>query len=70
MVKYIGLHLCPGIRSCRKQGCEPESTMSRELRDKADLMVKELSEMLKPLREEIQNLRTADSKGSTDSPIK
>jgi len=44
--------------------------MSRELRDKADLMVKELSEMLKPLREEIQNLRTADSKGSTDSPIK
>lgn len=44
--------------------------MSRELRDKADLMVKELSEMLKPLREEIQTLRTADGKGSTDSPIK
>lgn len=48
----------------------PENTMSRELRDKADLMVKELNEMLQPLREELQNLRTNEGKTSSISPIK
>jgi len=45
--------------------------MSRELRDKADVMMKELNEMLKPLREEIQNLRTGDgpATGSNDRPL-
>ena len=45
--------------------------MSRELRDKADIMVKELNEMLKPLREEIQNLRTGTGAalGNSDSSI-
>jgi len=45
--------------------------MSRELRDKADVMVKELSEMLKPLREELQNLKsgTGTGSGNSDSSI-
>ena len=45
--------------------------MSRELRDKADVMMKELNEMLEPLREEIKNLRTGDggSAASKDSLI-
>jgi hypothetical protein len=36
--------------------------MSRELRDKAEIMIKELNELLQPLREEIINLRSADNK--------
>ena len=48
----------------------PESTMSRELRDKADIMVKELNEMLVPLREEIQNLRAGDATKTKTGPIK
>lgn len=44
--------------------------MSRELRDKADLMVKELNEMLQPLREELQNLRTGDAETSSIRPKK
>ena len=44
--------------------------MSRELRDKADIMVKELNEMLEPLREEIKNLRTGDATSPKTSPIK
>jgi len=35
--------------------------MSRELRDKADIMIKELSEFLQPLRDEINNLRSSDT---------
>ncbi|MGL4368550.1 MAG: hypothetical protein ACRCUT_02585 [Spirochaetota bacterium] len=38
-----------------------DTPMSRELRDKADVMMKELSEMLKPLREEILSIKTGDS---------
>ena len=44
--------------------------MSRELRDKADIMVKELNEMLVPLREEIQNLRAGDVKKTKASSVK
>ncbi|HEY1405020.1 MAG TPA: hypothetical protein VF857_00285 [Spirochaetota bacterium] len=35
--------------------------MSRELRDKADIMIKELNELLQPLREEISILRSGDT---------
>lgn len=42
-------------------------TMSRELREKADVMMKELSEMLKPLREEISMLRSAENASTQDS---
>jgi hypothetical protein len=45
-------------------------TMSRELRDKADVMMKELSEMLKPLREEISKLRSAENASIQDSASK
>ena len=55
---------------CFEGSCMPENTMSRELRDKADLMVKELNEMLQPLREELQNLRTGDGNASSIRPIK
>jgi hypothetical protein len=41
--------------------------MSRELRDKAEIMMKELNEMLVPLREEINKLRRDSHPGSTDS---
>jgi hypothetical protein len=41
--------------------------MSRELRDKAEIMMKELKEMLLPLREEINNLRRDTHSGSADS---
>jgi hypothetical protein len=41
--------------------------MSRELRDKADIMMKELNEMLVPLREEINKLRSDPRSGSADS---
>ena len=37
------------------------SNMSRELRDKAEVMMKELNELLKPLQEEIKVLRTSNS---------
>ena len=41
--------------------------MSRELRDKAEIMMRELKEMLVPLREEINNLRKDSHNGSADS---
>jgi hypothetical protein len=43
--------------------------MSRELRDKAEIMMKELNEMLKPLREEINNLRSVETPVTKDSVI-
>jgi hypothetical protein len=43
--------------------------MSRELRDKAEIMMKELNEMLKPLREEINNLRSVEPPVTKDSVI-
>jgi hypothetical protein len=43
--------------------------MSRELRDKAEVMMKELNEMLKPLREEINNLRSVEPPTANDSSI-
>ena len=41
--------------------------MSRELRDKAEIMMKELNEMLVPLREEINKLRSDSYSDSADS---
>jgi hypothetical protein len=41
--------------------------MSRELRDKAEIMMRELKEMLVPLKEEINKLRRDSHSGSADS---
>jgi len=41
--------------------------MSRELRDKAEIMMRELREMLVPLREELNKLRKDSRNGSADS---
>ena len=41
--------------------------MSKELRDKAELIMKELKESLAPLREELQSLRN-DAKDSRIAP--
>jgi hypothetical protein len=45
--------------------------MSRELRDKADIIIKELNELLQPLREELTVLRSGDTrKRPPDSGVK